>query len=72
MTGFYLLPPHHQPSTLPGAPLLLGPYVGRPACIIIQTKSGSGVCADAYVGDKTVVVEDVEAYPGHIGEFLRF
>ena len=65
--GFYLLPPNHAPSAKPGAPLLLGPYVGRPACIIIQTQAGKGVCADAYVNNETVMVDDVESYPGHIG-----
>jgi len=46
--------------------LLLGPFSGKPACQFIRAKAGKGVCADAFVTQKTVVVEDVEAYPGHI------
>jgi L-methionine (R)-S-oxide reductase len=26
------------------------------------------VCADAFIGEQTLVVADVHAYPGHIGE----
>lgn len=48
--------------------LLLGPYNGRPACISINPVKGKGVCADAFVTERGVVVPDVEAYPGHIGE----
>lgn len=48
--------------------LLLGPFCGRPACQFIVTAPGKakGVCADAYVQGKTVVVPSVEEYPGHI------
>ncbi|KIJ55399.1 hypothetical protein M422DRAFT_774442 [Sphaerobolus stellatus SS14] len=46
--------------------LLLGPFSGKPACQFIRAQAGKGVCADAFVSQKTVVVEDVEAYPGHI------
>lgn len=57
--GFYL---HH------GEKLTLGPFQGRPACVHIAPIAGKGVCADAFVNEKGVVVDDVEAYPGHIGE----
>ncbi len=60
--GFYV-----RPAGV--ANLVLGPYAGRPACVTITPKAGRGVCADAYVGEKGVVVTDVEAYPGHIGRF---
>ena len=48
--------------------LLLGPFCGRPACQFIVTVPGKakGVCADAYIQGKTVVVPSVEEYPGHI------
>ncbi|KAF9050052.1 GAF domain-like protein [Panaeolus papilionaceus] len=48
--------------------LLLGPFCGRPACQFIQVAPGRvrGVCGDAYTKRQTLVVEDVDAYPGHI------
>jgi len=46
--------------------LLLAPFAGKPACQLIRAKAGKGVCADAFVHRKTVLVADVEAYPGHI------
>ncbi|WVW84967.1 hypothetical protein I302_107003 [Kwoniella bestiolae CBS 10118] len=63
--GFYLHPPSHPhpPST---SPLLLGPYQGRPACLSITPIKGKGVCADGYLSQRTLVVRNVEEYPGHI------
>lgn len=48
--------------------LLLGPFCGKPACQFINVTPGKsrGVCADAYLQRKTMLVPDVEAYPGHI------
>jgi len=48
--------------------LLLGPFCGKPACQFINTAPGKarGVCADAYLRRETIVVPDVEQYPGHI------
>lgn len=48
--------------------LLLGPFCGKPACQFIPTAPGNakGVCADAYMKQSTLVVPDVELYPGHI------
>ena len=48
--------------------LLLGPFCGKPACQFIQTAPGKakGVCADAYLQAKTIVVPEVDLYPGHI------
>lgn len=51
--------------------LIVGPYQGRPACAVIKAKAGRGVCADAFVGNKGVVVPNVDEYPGHIGERTR-
>ncbi|WP_298470746.1 GAF domain-containing protein [uncultured Erythrobacter sp.] len=48
-----------------GAPeLVLGPFVGRPACIRIPV--GAGVCGAAAQSGETQLVEDVHAFPGHI------
>lgn len=44
--------------------LVLGPFIGRPACIRIPL--GQGVCGAAASEAKTQLVEDVHAYPGHI------
>lgn len=44
--------------------LVLGPFVGRPACIRIPL--GTGVCGAAAASGETQLVEDVHAFPGHI------
>lgn len=44
--------------------LVLGPFVGRPACIRIPV--GKGVCGAAAETGETQLVEDVHAFPGHI------
>lgn len=44
--------------------LVLGPFVGRPACIRIPM--GAGVCGTAAKTGATQLVEDVHAVPGHI------
>ena len=44
--------------------LVLGPFQGKPACIEIAV--GKGVCGTAVQEKKTVLVEDVHAFPGHI------
>ncbi|KAI0368327.1 GAF domain nucleotide-binding protein [Pilatotrama ljubarskyi] len=58
--------PEHQGDQ--PARLLLGPFCGKPACQLINVAPGRarGVCADAYCQRKTVLVQDVDAYPGHI------
>jgi len=47
-----------------GSELVLGPFVGRPACIRIPM--GRGVCGTAASTGETQLVEDVNAFPGHI------
>jgi L-methionine (R)-S-oxide reductase len=47
-----------------GSELVLGPFVGRPACIRIPL--GQGVCGTAAQSGETQLVEDVHAFPGHI------
>lgn len=44
--------------------LVLGPFIGRPACIRIPF--GQGVCGAAAQSGETQLVEDVHAFPGHI------
>lgn len=44
--------------------LVLGPFQGRPACVRIEM--GKGVCGTAAARRETLVVEDVEQFPGHI------
>lgn len=44
--------------------LVLGPFMGRPACIRIAI--GAGVCGTAASMAETQLVEDVHAFPGHI------
>jgi len=47
-----------------GEELVLGPFVGRPACIRIPF--GRGVCGTAAADGATQIVADVHAFPGHI------
>jgi GAF domain-containing protein len=44
--------------------LVLGPFQGRPACVRIAL--GAGVCGTAARERRSIVVPDVEAFPGHI------
>ena len=44
--------------------LVLGPFMGRPACIRIPI--GKGVCGVAAAERETQLVEDVHSFPGHI------
>ena len=44
--------------------LVLGPFQGKPACIRIPL--GRGVCGTAAEEGRTVRVEDVHTFPGHI------
>lgn len=53
--GFYFLE---------GDKLILGPFQGKPACIEINI--GRGVCGTAVQDGKTILVENVHEFPGHI------
>ena len=44
--------------------LVLGPFIGTPACIRIAP--GQGVCGAALASGQTQLVADVHAFPGHI------
>lgn len=47
-----------------GEELVLGPFIGKPACIRIPF--GRGVCGTAAALAQTQLVPDVHAFPGHI------
>jgi GAF domain-containing protein len=47
-----------------GDELVLGPFQGKVACVRIAM--GRGVCGTAAAEQRTVVVEDVHEFPGHI------
>lgn len=53
--GFYLVK---------GEELVLGPFQGPVACTRI--KKGRGVCGTAWEKAETIIVPDVEQFPGHI------
>ncbi len=53
--GFYLVK---------GDELVLGPFQGPVACTRI--KKGKGVCGSSWLQKKTLIVPDVEKFPGHI------
>ena len=53
--GFYIVD---------GDELYLGPFQGTSACTRI--KFGRGVCGTAWKEQRSLVVEDVEKFPGHI------
>ena len=44
--------------------LVLGPFQGPVACTRI--KKGRGVCGTAWLNAATLIVDDVEKFPGHI------
>jgi GAF domain-containing protein len=44
--------------------LVVGPFQGKPACVRIAL--GKGVCGTAALERRTIVVQDVHAFPGHI------
>src|SRR3954464_254008 len=49
---------------LKGRELVLGPFQGKPACVRIAM--GRGVCGTAARERHTILVPDVNAFPGHI------
>ncbi|WP_275092317.1 GAF domain-containing protein [Shimazuella soli] len=53
--GFYLMKQNE---------LVLGPFMGKPACVRINV--GKGVCGTAVAEKQTQVVADVHQFPGHI------
>lgn len=47
-----------------GEELVLGPFQGTVACTRI--KKGKGVCGTCWEIQKTIIVDDVDKFPGHI------
>ncbi len=47
-----------------GEELVVGPFQGKPACVRIAL--GRGVCGTAAARRSTIIVPDVNAFPGHI------
>ncbi|KAF8134250.1 GAF domain-like protein [Boletus edulis] len=72
--GFYLISSlFPKPRFTGGAKthvdtLSLGPFCGKPACqfINVSPARARGVCATAFLQGKTVLVQNVDEYPGHI------
>lgn len=60
--GFYLVDESTRDKKTPE--LRLGPFQGKVACVRIPF--GRGVCGTAAAEDKTQLVSDVHAFPGHI------
>jgi L-methionine (R)-S-oxide reductase len=56
--GFYVLDP------LKPSQLILGPFQGKVACQTIQI--GKGVCGTVASEGRSIVLDDVESFPGHI------
>lgn len=56
--GFYFL------ENRPDGELVVGPFQGKPACVRIAV--GRGVCGTAVAEARSIVVEDVHEFPGHI------
>lgn len=44
--------------------LVIGPYIGMLGCVRIQ--KGKGVCGTAWAEQKTIIVPNVDEFPGHI------
>lgn len=62
--GFYLVKSSSVKTTEGENELVLGPFQGPVACTRI--KKGRGVCGTAWQKAKTLIVDDVEKFPGHI------
>jgi len=63
--GFYLVKPScAKASEGENDELVLGPFQGPVACTRI--KKGRGVCGTSWANAKTLIVPDVEKFPGHI------
>jgi L-methionine (R)-S-oxide reductase len=60
--GFYLVKPSAKSKA--EDELVLGPFQGPVACTRIRR--GKGVCGTSWAEAKTLIVGDVEQFPGHI------
>ena len=57
-SGFYVVDPLNKEQ------LILGPFQGKVACQTIQI--GKGVCGTVARNGESLVLQDVETFPGHI------
>ena len=62
--GFYLVKPAAAKTSGDENELVLGPFQGPVACTRI--KKGRGVCGAVWQNAETLIVADVEKFPGHI------
>jgi L-methionine (R)-S-oxide reductase len=63
--GFYLVKPNYAKASLGEKDeLVLGPFQGPVACTRIR--KGRGVCGTSWQKAETLIVPDVEKFPGHI------
>lgn len=62
--GFYVVKPSVSNSMNGIEELVLAPFQGPVACTRIS--KGRGVCGSSWVEAKTLIVPDVEKFPGHI------
>ncbi len=59
--GFYMV---KENAITGNSELVLGPFQGPVACTRIA--KGRGVCGTSWANEKTIIVPDVEKFPGHI------
>ena len=59
--GFYMVKPNEIKKV---DELVLGPFQGPVACTRIA--KGRGVCGTSWAKEETIIVPDVEKFPGHI------
>lgn len=59
--GFYMV---KENANTGNSELVLGPFQGPVACTRIA--KGRGVCGTSWAKEETIVVADVEKFPGHI------
>ncbi len=62
--SFFWIGIYFVKATPKGEELVLGPFQGPVACTRIQ--KGRGVCGTSWVKSETVIVPDVDLFPGHI------
>jgi GAF domain-containing protein len=59
--GFYMV---KENANTGNSELVLGPFQGPVACTRIE--KGRGVCGTSWAKEETIIVADVEKFPGHI------
>lgn len=62
--SFFWIGIYFVKATPKGEELVLGPFQGPVACTRIQ--KGRGVCGTSWAKSETIIVPDVDLFPGHI------